>query len=243
MDLLEFIPALFGDGLQTRISCPQQLIGYVIRVTNLRCQLQGQHIDRDHVLYREAVGLLHEILSLPLSEWAELAASASLPADTDSLFGGCTDNSDGWTWLACATAFRSSTALYCMLSLFRGDHNFDRTKLPDGFASFVSVAGATEMCRGVLMGNLRMLATQKFHLRHFVTWPLVIIGLAIPARERHVLEPRIVRQLKHISAQVGLAPPLAGIEFLQRYWSRGRDWSGSGYMSWEGLFDKPYIFL
>lgn len=126
-------------------------------------------------------------------------------------------------WLLLGCIYQSAVALYCIMSLQSVG------LLPSTLETVALDASHYERLMQLLRRGLAYP-----HLRHSVTWPLVVAGIraASGSREdRHY----VIKELKESARVGGTALPLQAKEVLERYWA-------SGSTNWDDCFDRPYVW-
>jgi len=248
VEMIDILPVLYGNGLDSCFPCPPGLFIEIIRVNHLRARLESAltSSEKQWTALPEAdrlsaaMGILRRIKTYPVDQWAtEIAFHANFPppgVEGSGLmpgFGG---------WLSMAHIFQCAIAIYCICSLFSEAGSSGRAVnsdeySPDDIEPFESwdvLADARKTCLTMLVRELRNVRDFP-QLRKFVLWPLVVAGIA---SADEMTKKFVLEELAWISRTVGIAAPLAAREFLQR-----RAWLlGLRRKKWADLFDRPYLF-
>lgn len=244
LELIALLPLFYGNGLATSLPWPPELLEDVIIINHLRSRLrETDQSEADRLV--ATLGLLKRIQSFSAEAWA--AELSLLP------IGGVIENTAETcnlplqlaapvSWQRVAGAFQSAAALYCMSSLLKPNVVNDPSLLlsTDSNKGDMNVACMRESYRISLLYDLRhIVADPSNQFRKLVLWPLVIAGIEVdPADEAS--KAFILHELAWISAKLGTASPLVGIEFLKGLWqSLGRN---GKEICWDSLFDRPYVF-
>lgn len=126
-------------------------------------------------------------------------------------------------WIRIATLYRSSTALYCILSLQ------SLSILPVN-----SALRATCVTNGnVLLKNLPE-GLSSSRTKRFMLWPLVLLGVEA-VHSGMATRAFVLKQLPELSRSVGTSMPLTAQSVLQSFWA-------SGLNRWDDCFDRSYPF-
>ncbi|EMR64442.1 putative c6 zinc finger domain protein [Eutypa lata UCREL1] len=126
-------------------------------------------------------------------------------------------------WLLLGCIYQSAVALYCIMSLQSVG------LLPSTLETVALDASHYERLMQLLRRGLAYP-----HLRHSVTWPLVVAGIRAASgsrQDRHY----VIRELSESARVGGTALPLQAKEVLERYWA-------SGSTNWDDCFDRPYVW-
>ncbi|KAK0616646.1 fungal-specific transcription factor domain-containing protein [Immersiella caudata] len=245
LELVNIMPILYGNGLDTCVPCPPDLFVQVIRINHLRAQLGSTTTSSKADRLSATLDILRNIKTNAVDQWAaEIAFSSGLPLSRS----GSSERKPGFgAWLSMAKIFRCAAAAYCISSLFPdavssgGAVNSDSDEqCPDDTgprgAARDGLADARRIFLATLLSQLRSIATVS-QLRKFVLWPLVVMGIHVGSDDE-MTQKFVLEELSWISRAVGIAAPLVAREFLQR-----RVWPLElGERKWADLFDKPYLF-
>ncbi|KAJ6439390.1 C6 zinc finger domain-containing protein [Purpureocillium lavendulum] len=125
-------------------------------------------------------------------------------------------------WLLVGDAYRAATTLYCILSL-------------QSQPVFLDTASLRGQCLSAGRNLQRLLEgpLSHQHIRRFMLWPLVILG--VHAKTDGTMRSFVACELSNLSCQIGTYAPLTAKSMLERFWS-------SDETGWDACFDKPYAF-
>ncbi|KAG8416064.1 hypothetical protein J3459_013823 [Metarhizium acridum] len=249
LDVLPVLPTLYGDGLQTCVPCPPELLGHVILNNHFRADLRGLAGEqkKNHHLFAAARATLQEICNFSVHKWVDDTVLPSLlmdDAEEPRRHAGL-DSSQTmarrWIWLALTSAFKSAMAIYCIEAIFDGRtfeaEDDDRTC--NALTSFFDVR---MFHKETLRTNLQTVASdERGKLRKFTIWPLVVLGVVTDPSDE-AAKRFITGELKWISANVGISSPLIATEVLGKIWQTSRTRTDKKDVRWDDLFEKPYIF-
>ncbi|UNI17046.1 hypothetical protein JDV02_003424 [Purpureocillium takamizusanense] len=262
LELVPLLPLLFGDGLQTCIPCPSELVRSIIRINAQRNRLQqhgadalgpgGPGTDR----LSAGLELLQQIRQFSPQSWAaEIKLSALQGASrrqankfvaAQGLDRPSPKGTASWDWQRVAAVYQAAVALYCISSLLG-------TEVARGMRPSANTTTYSDTCGGVnamrveycssLLRDLRAIAGDDVNpqLRKMVIWPLVMAGIEVDPMDE-ASQRFIEGELGWMSRTLGIASPLIGRQFLGRLWAFPVSWHQKSDQSWEGLFDRPYIF-
>jgi hypothetical protein len=227
LELLPYLPDLFGDSTLTCIPCAPGLLAEVIRINHYRFLK-----DSATALLSNSADQLpsgSDILRRVLNFSPELWASEVLAYSNSSAGGSLDKTGQGFAvrrmgWERIGRIYQSAVVLYCLASQPQGsDH--------------VRESGQWTSPRADLLQDLRDLSLDAgSHHRKLVLWPLTILGLALDNDDSGT-QQFVLKELKWASATLGTATPLVAMQLLERTW---RSWQS--YSDWDKLFDRPYIF-
>lgn len=248
LELLPLLPVLFGDGLQTCVPCPPELLGYAVSVNHLRAQSRGTSGNEDSELFSTALTTLQQICNYSVQEWVDKTVLPSLSAD----YAGNNEKIDDQEsieikpgrgiWLALISAFKSAITLYCLSTLFDNDSVLSLSEQSRLIDAGSDDSHDREFFTESLRNNLQAIASDRDgQLRKFTIWPLAILGTQTDATDE-ASKKFIVSELRWISEAVGTASPLVAIEVLEKMWRRSYSGLGGKSPSWDGIFEQPYIF-
>ncbi|PWI71737.1 hypothetical protein PCL_11831 [Purpureocillium lilacinum] len=255
LELVPLLPLLFGSELQTCIPCPSGLLRCIIRINAQRARLQedgdaigGAGTDR----LSSGLELLRQIRQFSPQSWAaeiKMAAIQGASRQTKFIASQGLDIPSpkftaSWDWQRIAAIYQAAIALYCISSLLG-------TEVARGMAPSASTT-YNDTCVGVnnmrieycssLLHHLQVIAADaNSQLRKMVIWPLVMAGIEVDPMDE-ASRRFIEGELGWMSRTLGIASPLIGRQFLGRLWASRASWHQRRGQSWDGLFDRPYIF-
>lgn len=186
------------------ILCPQTLFVEIIRINRLRQDVTSSLIEDPARHAVDAHRILARIEAFEPENWAQ-------PSEHYN------------DWQLIASIYRSSVALYCIMSLqavsaFGNSLEADTMRTLYGERLFKS-----------LKDSVRLRQLKKFSM-----FPLCALGVEAGYRNRHSTRKWIERRLEEHARLLGSSSPLKARAVLRRYWQRGKS-------GWDDCFDEPYV--
>jgi transcription factor-like protein len=245
---------IYGDGLLTSNPCPPELFALIIRINHLRSVLKATPVPADSFM-PSVTELLNQVTSFSPDIWAAKTAASQAISSSSSRIeeldavpepaqpGGAAryaQSREFLNWRRMATVYKSSTALYCILSLIGSE-----TSMP-GSASKADPLELKALFQRTLSQNLKELCiareTRSDQMRRLVMWPLAIAGTQLE-KGHDQMKDLVRRELDWQSVELGTSTPLVIREFLERLWTRGPETDPEMHRTaWDAMFDKPYAF-
>lgn len=254
LEILSVLPMIYGDGLLTSNPCPPELFALIIRINHLRSVLKATPVPADSFM-PSITELLNQVTAFSTDIWAAktavsqaLASSSSRVEELDVMpepeqLGGAAGRAQSkefLNWRRLATVYKSSTALYCILSLIGSDTS------ESGGSSKADPLELKALFQRTLCQNLKELCinreTRTDQMRRLVMWPLAIAGTQLE-KGHDQMKDLVRRELEWLSAELGTSTSLVIREFLENLWSRGPEIDPETHRTvWDVMFDKPYAF-
>ncbi|KND89985.1 hypothetical protein TOPH_05269 [Tolypocladium ophioglossoides CBS 100239] len=254
LELLPLLPALYGNGLDSCFPCPPDLLRDIILVNYLRSRLDGATTGHSTDRLPTALELLQRITQFSSQNWAaeiKMATRHDGSGDTGTArtargaSGALPSRTSSWDWQRLAFIYQAAVALYCISSLLGSEvaRISELQSRPSYHETCIGVSQMRDAQCSALLRHLQVVAADtKAHMRKLVLWPMVLAGIeADPVDEASTRF--IEHELVWLSSTLGTASPLVGRRFLQGLWRRAARWHDEQGQTWNGLFDRPYVFV
>ncbi|KAK2603602.1 hypothetical protein QQS21_004183 [Conoideocrella luteorostrata] len=249
LKILPILSTLFGDGLQTCVPCPPELLGHVILVNHLRSRMQNTVSQDGSVLVLPAAWTaLKSICEFSVDHWVDSVVLPSLALYDVHRIDKNARRSPKFTvpqrrlWLALTSCFKSAITVYCISTLFGDGYALHYDELDETIYGHTDLPGAKLFHQETLMSNLQTIASdQGSQVRKFTIWPLTIAGLRTQPGDE-ASKRFILTELMWMSEKLGTASPLIAADLLNKTWREASIWPDGEQKAWDSLFDKPYVF-
>jgi len=187
--------------------CPPALFFNIIRISHMRGEASSRLIQGDSIenIFPKALDLLTEIEAFSAQDWAQPGPYLE-------------------EWLTIASAYKHTTALYCIISLqslgvLPVNQHFDERRAYHA---------------DLLSTHVRQAMLSR-RLKRFVT--ISVLALGVEAAYKGEGRRKWVQDtLVELSQCLGTGAPLKVKTLLREYWDRG-------VYGWEEFFNQPYAFM
>ncbi|KAL2161815.1 hypothetical protein VTH06DRAFT_7599 [Thermothelomyces fergusii] len=210
---LDVVQQLAGTAAIPFQMCPGPLFAEIVKINHLRYRAARGAAGRGAgELTREALASLEQICAFSPDDWAGTKPRA-------------------WPdWALVGRIYRAAAALYWSSSLR------SVAVLPSAAAG----PPPPPVCSTAVaqLRDLLARALARPHLRLFVLWPLVVLGVqaADGAEGGAAVREFVAARLPALARAGGTGAPLAAKSVLERFWA-------SGETRWDACFDRPYAFV
>ncbi|AEO58617.1 hypothetical protein MYCTH_2065658 [Thermothelomyces thermophilus ATCC 42464] len=191
--------------------CPAPLFAEIIKINHLRHRA-AKYASRGLVLPREmaqeALETLERVRAFSPDHWAS-TKPRSRP-----------------DWALIGHIYHAAVALYWASSL-------------QSLSVLQAAAPPPPLCATAQARLLRGLLVRALacpHLRHFILWPLVVLGVQAAGEGGAAARDFVAAELPSLARSGGTRAPLTAKRVLERFWALGET-------RWDACFDRPYAFV